>query len=105
MVIIFPTDTVYGIGSPIFDLDGSNKIYKIKNRDKSKPLACLCADINQINDIAKVDDNAKKLINKFLPGALTIILESKDKVKEKIGYETIGIRIPNNNIALDILNK
>lgn len=104
-VIIFPTDTVYGIGSQIFDLEGINKIYAIKKRDKSKPLACLCASLEQIKSIAEVSNLAEDLINKFLPGPLTIILESTKIVKDKIGYSTIGVRIPNNSIALDILNE
>ena len=104
-VIIFPTDTVYGIGTQIFDTEGIKRIYEIKNRPLDKPLACLCSNIKQIEDIAIIDDNARKLIDKFLPGALTLILESKDIVKEKIGYKTIGVRIPNSKIALSILEE
>jgi L-threonylcarbamoyladenylate synthase len=104
-VIIFPTDTVYGIGTPIFDLDGIDRIYRIKNRSKDKPLACLCSCLKQIEDISYVDNNAKKLINKFLPGGLTIILKAKKEIVDRIGYETIGIRIPNHALALEILNE
>ena len=104
-VIIFPTDTVYGIGTPIFDTEGIDRIYEIKKRPRTKPLACLCANLEQINSIAFVDEKAKKLINKFLPGPLTLILNAKDDEKIKIGYKTIGVRIPNNKIALDILNE
>ena len=104
-VIIFPTDTVYGIGTCIFDLEGIERIYKIKNRPKDKPLACLCSSIEQIESIAILNDKARKLINKFLPGALTLILEAKEEVKNKIGYKTIGVRIPNSKIALNILEK
>lgn len=102
-LIIFPTDTVYGIGCSIFDVDNIKRIYEIKKRDYAKPLACLCANLEQIESIAEVDDNAKKLINKFLPGALTLILKAKAIVREKINYNTIGVRIPNCQIALDIL--
>ena len=105
MVIIFPTDTVYGIGTKIFDIDGINKIYEIKKRPKDKPLACLCASIDQIKSIAILNEDAEKLINAFLPGPLTLILKSKEEVKNKIGYETIGVRIPNYKLALDILNE
>ena len=105
MVIIFPTDTVYGIGTPIFDIDGINKIYDIKHRSKDKPLACLCASLSQIEDIAVLNDDARKLIKDFLPGALTIILESKPEVCDKIGYKTIGVRIPNNDLAISLLNE
>ncbi|MCR5113204.1 MAG: threonylcarbamoyl-AMP synthase [Acholeplasmatales bacterium] len=104
-VIIFPTDTVYGLGTPIFDVEGIKRIYEIKHRPKDKPLACLCASLEQIESIAYVPENAKKLIKRFLPGALTIILNSKEEVIEKIGYKTIGVRIPNAKIALDILNE
>jgi L-threonylcarbamoyladenylate synthase len=105
MVIIFPTDTVYGIGTKILDVDGIEKIYEIKKRPHDKPLACLCASIEQIKDISVVTREAELLINKFLPGPLTIILKSKPIVFDKIGYKTIGVRIPNNKIALDILKE
>ena len=104
-VIIFPTDTVYGIGCKIFDLEAIDKIYKIKNRPKEKPLACLCANLEQIESIAIVDENTKKLINAFLPGGLTLILKSKKEVESQIGYPTIGVRIPNHKIALNILEE
>lgn len=104
-VIIFPTDTVYGIGASIYDKDGMDRIYKIKNRPYSKPLAVLCANLEQIEDICYVSDDARKLINAFLPGPLTIILKSKEKVKDTFGHDTIGIRIPNYKLAREILEK
>lgn len=104
-VIIFPTDTVYGIGTPIFDIEGIKRIYDIKKRPKDKPLACLCANLEQINSIAYLNDKAIKLINKFLPGPLTLILNAKEEVINKIGYKTIGVRIPNCDIALNILKE
>ena len=105
MVIIFPTDTVYGIGTKILDVDGIEKIYEIKKRPHDKPLACLCASIEQIKDISVVTREAELLINKFLPGPLTIILKAKDYIYNKIGYKTIGVRIPNCDVALDILKE
>ncbi len=104
-VIIFPTDTVYGIGTSIYNEKGINEIYKIKNRDLSKPLAILCADIDQIDEIAYLNDKARKLIKAFLPGPLTIILRTKEKVKDSFKFNTIGVRIPNHQLALSILRK
>ncbi len=104
-VIIFPTDTVYGIGASVYDTKGMDKIYEIKHRDKSKPLAVLCADIDQIEEIAYVTDEARKLINKFLPGPLTVILKSKDSIKDTFKGETVGVRIPNYDVALEILKE
>ncbi|MCR5349885.1 MAG: threonylcarbamoyl-AMP synthase [Acholeplasmatales bacterium] len=103
-VIIFPTDTVYGIGTPIFDLEGIEKIYEIKKRPKNKPLACLCSSIEQIKSIAKVSVWEQKIIDELFPGALTIILNSCDEVKDKIGYDTIAVRIPNYDLARSILD-
>lgn len=104
-VIIFPTDTVYGIGASIYDKEGMERIYKIKNRPHSKPLAVLCANLAQIEEICYISEEAKKLINKFLPGALTIILKSKPNILDTFGNETVGVRIPNYKLALNILEK
>ena len=104
-VIIFPTDTVYGIGTSIYDSKGMDKIYQIKKRDRSKPLAVLCANIEQIESIAYVTDEARKLINKFLPGPLTVILKSKECILETFKGETVGVRIPNYDVALEILKE
>lgn len=104
-VLIFPTDTVYGIGTPILDIKGIERIYKIKHRDKAKPLACLCADIAQIEEIAYVNERSRKLIERFLPGPLTLILKSKEQIAREIGYMTIGVRIPRHETALRILRE
>lgn len=104
-VIIFPTDTVYGIGTKIRDLEGIERIYQIKHRPKEKPLACLCSDLDQIKSIAEVDATAEALIRRFLPGGFTLILKSKKEIEELIGYPTIGVRIPNFDIALNILRE
>lgn len=102
-ILIFPTDTVYGIGCSVFDKEGMEKIYEIKHRPKDKPLACLCANMKQIDEIAYLNDKARKIINVFMPGALTLILKAKENVKKITGFDTIGVRIPNSKIALKIL--
>lgn len=104
-LIIFPTDTVYGIGCPIFETEGIKRIYEIKHRDLNKPLACLCRDLKQIEEIAVVDEKARKLIQAFMPGALTLILNAKPIVTKKIGYLTIGVRIPNSVLSQTILEE
>lgn len=96
-IVIFPTDTVYGVGAIYQDQEGINKIYEMKKRDYGKPLAVLCSDIDQVNGIALIPDYAQKYV-KYWPGALTIIC------KKKNGDGTIAVRIPNSNIARDILN-
>lgn len=104
-VIIFPTDTVYGIGARVNDLVALEKIYEIKKRPKEKRLAVLCASIEDIEKIAYITDDAIKLINKYMPGGLTIILKSKEEVRNDFILETVAVRIPNHELALRILRE
>lgn len=104
-VVIFPTDTVYGIGARIDDIDALESIYKIKKRPKDKRLAVLCATPYDIDKIAYLNESAIKLINNYMPGALTIILKSKEEYRNDYIFETVAVRIPNHELALRILRE
>lgn len=104
-VIIFPTDTVYGIGAKIDDYQALESIYKIKKRPKDKRLAVLCASPYDIEKIAYLNETAIKLINNYMPGALTIILKSKEEYRNDYIYDTVAVRIPNHELALRILKE
>lgn len=102
-VIIFPTDTVYGIGCKMTDEKAIERIYDIKKRDTNKRLAVLISSLDQIKDYIEITDTLLKIESKFWPGALTVIVPLTKKLKY---YEdTIGIRIPNSKLALDILKE
>jgi L-threonylcarbamoyladenylate synthase len=102
-VLIFPTDTVYGMGVSIYDKEGQDKIYQLKERPTNKRLSVLCANYSDIANIAEVTEDAKKIIDEFMPGALTIILKSKEEIVSDYIYDTIAVRIPNHPIALRVL--
>lgn len=104
-VIIFPTDTVYGIGTGFLSKDGIRRIYEIKGRDFNKPLAILCSNINDLKDYAYINDKAIKLANNFWPGGLTLVLKSKPNYEALSGEKTIGVRMPNHKLALELLRK
>ncbi len=104
-VIIFPTDTVYGIGTGFLSKEGIKRIYEIKGRDFNKPLAILCNDLNDLSDYAYITDKAIKLANKFWPGGLTLILKSKPAYEVLSGEKTIGVRKPNHQLALSLLKQ
>lgn len=104
-VLIFPTDTVYGMGVSIYDKEGQQEIYQIKGRPSNKRLSVLCKDIEDIEKIAELTDDAYKLIENFMPGALTIIVKSKEDIVSDYIYDTIAVRIPNHPIALRVLNE
>ncbi len=105
-IVIFPTDTVYGIGTNAFCKQSVKKIYQIKNRPNEKPLSILVSSKEEIDKYAIIEnDIEKRIIEKFMPGAITIILKRKKGVLDYIapGTDTIGIRIPDNDIILQIL--
>jgi L-threonylcarbamoyladenylate synthase len=106
-VIAFPTDSVYGIGGDPKNIEVINRIYDIKFRDKSKGLLLLVSDYEEATKIAEFNDVAKKLTDRYWPGQLTLILKRKDPciiLPEVSAFQdTIGIRVPENQITLNIL--
>lgn len=105
-VVVFPTETVYGIGTNGLDENAIEKIYKIKKRPKEKPISLLVSDIEMINKVAKeINEKEYKLVKKFMPGPLTIILRKKENVPDILtaGSEFVGIRIPDNEIAIKLI--
>ncbi len=106
-VIIFPTDTVYGIGCLLQDVSSIHRIYEIKNRDYSKPMVILCANLRQVKELIRRDQTIPDSLLKFWPGKLTIIFFKNESVYDIItaNNSTVGIRIPGNRFALDLLSK
>ena len=105
-VIIFPTDTVYGIACNCFSEKAIKKIFDIKKRPENKPINVLSNNLDKIKLVSKnISEKEEFLINKYMPGALTIILDKNEKVSDILtaGLDTIGVRIPKNNIPLRIL--
>lgn len=104
-VVIFPTDTVFGLACRLYDSEALDKIHQIKKDEKNHYYAVLCDTIVAVNDLAIIDERARKLMMMFWPGALTIILKSSPAHQERSGYEHIGVRIPNHEAALDLIKK
>jgi len=107
-VIIFPTDTVYGIGCNPFSIKALNKLFEFKQRDYSKPINVLTDSIEKIKLVAtNINDKELEIMNKYFPSDLTIILNKKENVPDLLtaNLKTIGVRIPNSDIALSILKE
>ena len=106
-VVAFPTDTVYGLAIVYDNKDAFDKLYQIKNRSITKPISMMVASSDIIHKVAFVDQKSQKVIDKLLPGALTIILNAKDNLPTHVTFNnpTVGIRIPNHQTTLNILNK
>ena len=101
-VVLYPTDTLYGLGADAFSDEAVDKVYEIKGRDERKPMHCIVADLAMAELYAYVDNDARLLMKQLLPGALTLILKKRPHVRRGIarGLDTIGIRIPNNELCL-----
>lgn len=107
-IVIFPTDTVYGIACNCFSEKAINKIFDIKERAKEKPINVLTDSVEKINLVVeRINAKEKEIMDKYFPGALTIILDKKENVPDILtsNLKTIGVRIPNNKIALTILEQ
>ena len=102
-IIAFPTDTVFGLGC-IMNEKAMRKIYLAKGRDFNKPLPMMCDSLDMIKKVAILNDKAEKIIRKFTPGALTVIVKKKEEVPDFVsqGNKTIGIRIPDDEWILTI---
>lgn len=104
-VIIFPTDTVYGMGTRLEDKKGLAKIFAIKERPLDKHIPILLPDVVSINKIATYSLRDIQIMKAFWPGELTVILKTTPEFKKKTTYETIALRIPDHEITLDILKE
>lgn len=104
-VIIYPTDTIYGLGCDITNTNAINRVLSIKGRDAKKPMSFVCADLLHIKDYARLSTNSEKILEEFLPGAYTFVLPaSRQAPKELITeQETVGLRIPDHRIPLQIV--
>jgi len=106
-IIVYPTDTLYGLGADIFNTDAVKKVYQVKNRPFNNPLSVAVSSIDKIKDLAYVDEKVYLIAEKFLPGVLTIVLKKKKIVPGVVtgNLDNIAIRIPDNKIALELLSR
>ncbi len=108
-VVIYPTDTIYGIGCNIFNADAITRIARIKNIEPKKAqFSFICADLSHLSDYAKsVSTPIFRLLKTALPGPYTFILDASKQVPKqlKTKKDTVGIRIPNNNICHTIVKE
>ena len=106
--VIFPTETVYGLGANALDEDAATKIYQAKGRPSDNPLLVHVADKEDVYDLVEnVDDRAKLLMDKFWPGPLTIVFKKKAIIPDRTsgGLDTVAIRMPSDQVARDLIRQ
>lgn len=105
-VIIYPTDTTYGLGCNILSQNAIDRIYQIKGRDFIKPLSIACSDLKMISDFADISDLTYNFLEQIFPGAVTLLLKKKDLVSNKITANSplVGVRMPDYKQLLEMIN-
>lgn len=103
---VFPTDTVYGIGTDGLNAEAVRKIYDVKHRPFSWPINLLVNSIEMIERIAYVNDIERQIIEEYMPGAVTLILKKKEMVPDILtsNLDTVGVRIPDCEDVLKIID-
>ncbi len=108
-VIIYPTDTVYGMGCSLFNTGAIERIYRIKAQADNKPFSFVCSDLSHISEYARVSNVAFRLMKQLIPGPYTFVLPAsrlKQLPRSMISRrKTVGIRVPNNKICLSIIKE
>lgn len=104
-VICVPTDTVYGVCARISTKKAHDKLIAVKNRPKEKAFPVMCANIEQIKDIALVNEIAEKLIKLFMPGPITLVLKKNKTLQNYVtnGKDTIAVRMATSEILKEII--
>jgi len=104
-LIIYPTDTFYGMGCDLFNKKSIQRIYQLKRRPLKKPFSFVCASLKDISRYARVSNHAYRVMKRSLPGPYTFVLEGTRLVPKLMltRRKTVGIRVPNNRICLGIV--
>ncbi len=104
-VVIYPTDTCYGLGADIFNKKAIEKIYQIKGIPKNRPFSFVCSNLSDISRYARVTDFAYRILKRYLPGPYTFILEGSKQVPKMMltKRKTAGIRIPDHPVCQEIV--
>lgn len=107
-LVAFPTETVYGLGADALNAGASEKIYAAKGRPSDNPLIVHIAELDQVDEIAKdISPVARRIMETFWPGPLTVILQKKDNVPDETtgGLSTVAVRLPSHPVARELIKK
>ena len=104
-IVIYPTETVYGIGANIFSITALEKVFSIKKRDKDKPVSVAVCDFKMMESLVYIGKKEKRFIEKFLPGPVTVLLRKKEIVNDMLtsGSELVGIRFPAHRTTIELI--
>ena len=104
-LVVYPTETVYGLGADALDADAVERVFAAKSRDRSKPVSMAVPDVETAAEYTNPTDRERAFMREFLPGPVTVVLERRPEVPDILtaGRDRVGIRIPAHDSALELL--
>ncbi|PSQ25238.1 threonylcarbamoyl-AMP synthase [Halobacteriales archaeon QS_9_68_17] len=104
-LVVYPTETVYGLGADALDPDAVERVFAAKGRDRSKPLSLGVPDADAALSYVRPTERAERFMREFLPGPVTVICERTDDVPDALtaGSDRVGVRVPDHDLARELL--
>ena len=104
-LVVYPTETVYGLGCDPFNIEAVKRVFKVKG-ERRKPLPILASNINHVEKIAYISKEGKKIAKNFWPGPLTLVFPKKLVLPDIVtcNLDSVGVRIPKHDVALQLIN-
>ena len=106
-LVVYPTETVYGLGGDALNPDAVERVFAAKARDRSKPISMAVPDLETAHEYGSLDDREAAFVERFLPGPVTVVVEKRQVVPDVLtaGRDRVGIRIPDDEVALSLLQE
>lgn len=104
-LVVYPTETVYGLGADALDPDAVERVFEAKGRDRSKPVSLGVPDAETAREYVDISDREEQFVREFLPGPVTVVCQRRSTVPDALtgGRERVGVRIPDHELALALL--
>ncbi len=106
-LVVYPTETVYGLGANALDSTAIERVFAAKDRDRQKPLSMAVASVSEVSTYTSLTDRERAFMQEFLPGPVTVVVPTSEAIPDALtgGRERVGIRVPDNEIALRLLSR
>jgi L-threonylcarbamoyladenylate synthase len=106
-LVIYPTETVYGLGANALDREAIERVFQAKGRSRDKPLSMALPELSAAADHARLSDRERRFCERFLPGPVTVLVERTDRVPDQLvaGGDRVGLRVPDHDIARDLARR
>jgi L-threonylcarbamoyladenylate synthase len=106
-LVVYPTETIYGLGADAFSEDAILKVYEAKNRPLSMPVSIAVSDFDMMAAVTQISQWEEEFINKFLPGPVTVIVKARAYLPPMltVGTGMIGVRYPAHPVAIDLISR